>query len=315
MEVRIKQYKPLLMKRKYSSSIEEDIKKFLETLIFSKIFKETLRRNSKNILLEALYSGRVQYVDGEFKGSFNSKIIKEIERLGGRYNARTKGFTISRGQLPQEVQQAIGISNNMIKMLHTQLLQELASIDVAKAIQTFSIKTNYEQTLSEMDEQLKATLLKDITVVPEMTKGIKDKIATEYAHNMQLCVQNFAEEEIVRLRKLIEQNALEGANIGRLTKIIYERFQVTKRRAQFLARQESSLLLSKYREARYRELGLNEYKWSTSHDERVRKDHNQLDGLIFRWDNPPVINQRTGRRGHPGEDFGCRCIPIPVTRM
>lgn len=46
------------------------------------------------------------------------------------------------------------------------------------------------------------------------------------------------------------------------------------------------------------------YVWRTREDEKVRPSHAANDGVIFAWDAPPTT-------GHPGEDFGCRCIAEP----
>lgn len=46
------------------------------------------------------------------------------------------------------------------------------------------------------------------------------------------------------------------------------------------------------------------YVWRTREDEKVRPSHAANDGVIFAWDTPPPT-------GHPGEDFGCRCIAEP----
>ena len=45
---------------------------------------------------------------------------------------------------------------------------------------------------------------------------------------------------------------------------------------------------------------------------RTRSGHLALNGKTFRWDDPPVINARTGERGHPGHDRNCRCYAEPV---
>ncbi|MCI5048814.1 MAG: minor capsid protein [Rickettsiales bacterium] len=46
------------------------------------------------------------------------------------------------------------------------------------------------------------------------------------------------------------------------------------------------------------------YIWRTRGDGKVRGSHAANDGKIFSWDNPPET-------GHPGEDYGCRCIAEP----
>lgn len=45
---------------------------------------------------------------------------------------------------------------------------------------------------------------------------------------------------------------------------------------------------------------------------RTRPDHLRLNGQKFRWEDPPVVNPRTGERGHPGHDPRCRCYAEPV---
>ncbi|MGC6471407.1 MAG: phage minor head protein [Parvibaculales bacterium] len=46
------------------------------------------------------------------------------------------------------------------------------------------------------------------------------------------------------------------------------------------------------------------YIWRTRRDSRVRPSHAENDGKVFAWNNPPPT-------GHPGEDYGCRCIAEP----
>lgn len=45
----------------------------------------------------------------------------------------------------------------------------------------------------------------------------------------------------------------------------------------------------------------------------TRTEHLALDGYKFSWDNPPIVNARTGARGHPGHDGNCRCVAEPVS--
>lgn len=48
----------------------------------------------------------------------------------------------------------------------------------------------------------------------------------------------------------------------------------------------------------------NYYIWHTVGDDRVRSAHEERDGEIFAWDEPPA-------GGHPGEDYNCRCTAEP----
>ena len=60
--------------------------------------------------------------------------------------------------------------------------------------------------------------------------------------------------------------------------------------------------------------GVEEYIWSDSGDGRVRESHHALNGKRFRWDDPPVVTPpgKPVRRCHPGQDYQCRCVALPV---
>lgn len=81
---------------------------------------------------------------------------------------------------------------------------------------------------------------------------------------------------------------------------------VTENRAKLIARDQVSKLNSTINRIRQTELGIVQYKWSTSGDERVRPTHRENDGKVFDWNDPPAVT------GHPGEDYQCRCVAIPI---
>ena len=58
-------------------------------------------------------------------------------------------------------------------------------------------------------------------------------------------------------------------------------------------------------ELRQTSIGVTDYVWSTSGDERVRPEHAARNGKVYKWSEPPA-------GGHPGEDIQCRCRAIPV---
>ena len=95
-------------------------------------------------------------------------------------------------------------------------------------------------------------------------------------------------------------------------KKIQKAYSVDRRHAQLLARDQIAKLNSNIAQKQQRDAGVEEYIWSTSGDSRVREDHARLNNKRFRWDDPPVVDRKTGRRAHPGEDYQCRCVAIAV---
>lgn len=94
---------------------------------------------------------------------------------------------------------------------------------------------------------------------------------------------------------------------------VAERGDIAGRTAARAADQEAHEADITATRTRHEELGIKRYMWISSRDERVRKRHKELDRTIHDWSDPPVVDPKTGRRCHPGEDYGpCRCTASPL---
>lgn len=107
------------------------------------------------------------------------------------------------------------------------------------------------------------------------------------------------------VRAIVEGPIREGVRVEEIRAEIQERMGVVRSRAELIARDQTLKLYGQIQEARQTDAGIEEYTWSTSDDERVRKRHFELEGTTQRWDSPPVVDRKTGRRAHPGDDFQC----------
>ena len=83
--------------------------------------------------------------------------------------------------------------------------------------------------------------------------------------------------------------------------------EVTESRALLIARTETSRTATALVQARAVHVGSEQFIWRTSGDGDVRRDHKKLNGKAFRWDSPPVADERTGARALPGAIYNCRC--------
>jgi SPP1 gp7 family putative phage head morphogenesis protein len=114
------------------------------------------------------------------------------------------------------------------------------------------------------------------------------------------------------VREVITGPLREGIRVEEVRERIQERLGVVRSRAELIARDQTLKLYGQIQEARQTAAGIEEYTWSTSDDERVRSRHQELEGTTQRWDSPPIVDRKTGRRAHPGNDFQCRCAAIPI---
>lgn len=83
------------------------------------------------------------------------------------------------------------------------------------------------------------------------------------------------------------------------------RFEISKRHARLIARDQVGKLYTDITQARQEEAGVTEYIWRTARDPRVRDDHRSREGKTFSWSNPPSGD-------HPGQAILCRCYAEPV---
>ena len=122
------------------------------------------------------------------------------------------------------------------------------------------------------------------------------------------------------MRENLKDAILEGTRAEAIKGILEKEEGISKRKAKFLAHQESSLLMSKFREERYKGIGITKYIWRTVKAPtgfkkgNVRPLHAKLDGTIQEWSNPPIAGVN-GDKKNPGESYGCRCISIPLLKI
>lgn len=114
----------------------------------------------------------------------------------------------------------------------------------------------------------------------------------------------------------MENIILDGFRNGRPTKSIMKEIQktysISKGHARLIARDQIAKLNGELSRQQQLDAGVKEYIWSDSRDGRVRDSHRSLNGKRFSWNDPPVVDIKRGRRCHPGQDYQCRCVPLPV---
>lgn len=115
-----------------------------------------------------------------------------------------------------------------------------------------------------------------------------------------------------RVHDLVISGIENSTRPEQIAKEIMRSGEVSAGRARLIARTETSGAASAFQRARAEAIGSTQYVWKTSHDGDVRADHKKLDGQVFRWDDPPVADSRSGARAHPGCIYNCRCWAKPI---
>ncbi len=284
-----------------------------------------IRLNAGTAIERAIREGRINYADGVFSGRFSSATSKELLAAGAKFDREAKVFKIDPAAVPLELRGILATAAANTAAVNVAVLGTLEAIaenvPLARALLA-SVTDTLEKIEGDLGRQLVETASsmtpRGVALAPTIDPATRARLRAEFTENLDLGIKGFAAERIPELRRRVEENALQfGGRVDRLAKIIEAEFGVAKRKAEFLADQETGLLVSKYRAVKYGELGIDDYIWSTSHDARVRPSHRVLDGKRFSFSRGALVSDpgQPARYLNPGEDWRCRCVPRPLVNL
>lgn len=140
-------------------------------------------------------------------------------------------------------------------------------------------------------------------------RGMGEWLQNRIDENVGL-IRSIPTEKEVGFKNALVSLITQDANIGEIQKSILKHIGKSgnvKARARLIARDQVGKFNADMNQYRQQQLGAEEYIWTGSNDSRERPDHRRLNGTKQRWDKPPIVDRRTGRRAHPGKDYQCRC--------
>ena len=199
-----------------------------------------------------------------------------------------------------------------------ELEQKIAAYGLDKLILKIANMTK-NKSINEWKRIIKQTL--GIDLFDDYYKGeFYEQALKQWIDENVMKIQSIPNEALGSMREIILNGFSRGQTITEITKAIQAEYKVSKNKAKSLARDQLATLNSQITKLQQKDAGCTHYKWSDSQDSRVRDCHHELNGKIFSWDDPPEMwyetkkrgRVYTGRRCHPGEDYLCRCIAIPV---
>lgn len=166
-------------------------------------------------------------------------------------------------------------------------------------------QTAFDFMADEVDKQsARGTEL--VGIRPRTVPGLASTIDRARKKNVDLIV-SASSDFLDQVRGVLEDT--EGERPESIAKALQARVDVSKSRAILIARDQTTKLNAALNQDRQRAAGVESYRWSTSHDERVRPSHADLDGQVFSWDDPPIVDEE---EANPGEPIQCRCIALPI---
>ena len=318
--------KPIDYKKEYEKLISDEIIKWFWDNIFKECFrilKDNTIYNEDNALITAIQKGLIYYKGGAFYSKtahFGSRVSAELEKLGAKYSRFRKAYILDKSKVPVDVLGALEMTKvklitkvTLIQKFLTQQLEAIKEKKIAFESIVNKIMLNLQSRVYKNAKNKKIEL-----ITPKLDDFRRNEIAERYTNNLNFWIKNWTEDEdfnnvtIPKMRDAIGKMVINGKSVKDVENYILSSFTKCKRHAQFLARNETAIATTSYLRAKYLEEGFTEFKWHTNLDGRERPLHRELHHKIFRFDNPPIIDERTGQRGLPAETYNCRCTFSPV---
>jgi SPP1 gp7 family putative phage head morphogenesis protein len=130
------------------------------------------------------------------------------------------------------------------------------------------------------------------------------------------------------LKKIISKDVYDSVMRGDALSVVRKKIlestnDYTKKKAQFIARDQVSKLNGSINKIQQKSVGINLYVWNAVGDARTRDSHSKLNGVICSWDDPTIYYKVEGNTlvkhkrlanmfiGNPSDDYQCRCFGLP----
>lgn len=162
------------------------------------------------------------------------------------------------------------------------------------------------------------------TSLKELSGGLKLKTDTlrsgpigeiakaAVAENVSL-IKSIPEQYLQKVQGAVMRSITTGNGLQDLQPFLEEQEGMTKRRAKNIALDQTRKSYQSINAGRMKAAGIKKFIWIHSGGgQKPRPDHVAMDGNTYSYDDLPVIDERTGERGIPGQAPNCRCTARPV---
>ncbi|MGO4672974.1 phage minor head protein [Bosea sp. 2YAB26] len=188
------------------------------------------------------------------------------------------------------------------------------ALEGAKSEYRRAFETEEDRHSRRFNEAMRSAIGIDLGQVI-VGEGIQNTIEAALQRNVSL-IRGLTGDVAKRIEARLLGALTKGLANREIEKILSDEFGIARRRAKLIARDQAASFNGDLNRIRQQAMGVTEYVWSTSRDERVRGNpdgrypnarpsHWDREGKTFRWSDPPSD-------GHPGQPINCRCTARAV---
>lgn len=179
---------------------------------------------------------------------------------------------------------------------------DLDDIDLEPA---YSFFVSNAQRIVKNQTQLQKSLGAKLGIKPSSQSARVQTALVKARQDAQALIKKAKGDFIDDVKGVLNDPETVGLRVEELRDLLMDRGKVSESRAELIARDQTYKTNAAITRAHHEDAGITSYIWSTSLDERVRPEHEDLEGQIFQYTAPPD-------EGNPGDPINCRCVAVPV---
>jgi uncharacterized protein with gpF-like domain len=153
-----------------------------------------------------------------------------------------------------------------------------------------------------------------MTVEFQLTRTMRDAYEATVAENIGL-IRSIGEEYHAQVGGMVMRSVTAGRDLGELTKALEARFDITRKRAALIARDQNNRATAVFTRVRQQELGLKAV-WLHSHGGReprpthLANNGKTYDPAVGWYDPDPKVRKHIW----PGTLINCRCVSRSIVK-
>ena len=214
------------------------------------------------------------------------------------------------GQRHDGINDLIAFIQQLFVEIREALEQSISAFGLRRKVERMAHMTR-KLSIKEWKRAVHAVLGIDIFEDYYMGEFYQESIARWVEANVSL-ISTIPQNTLDKMENIVLDGFRNGRPTSSIMKEIQKTYSVSKAHARLIARDQIAKLNGELSRQQQLDAGVKEYIWSDSRDGRVRDSHRSLNGKRFSWNEPPIVDIKRGRRCHPGQDFQCRCVALPV---
>jgi len=184
---------------------------------------------------------------------------------------------------------------------------------VAQQIATDTVQQTDDNSASTLKGSLK-DLSGGVTFKTDfVSEGVNDAITASIASNVDL-IKRIPEAYMSDITGATMRAITLGNGLQDLKPYLSKKYQGTARQAELMCMDQVRKAYTSINTERMKSVGVSKFEWIHSGGSQHPREYHShvLNGNVYDMDDPPVIDERTGEKGLPGQLPNCRCTMRPI---